>query len=227
MADEPNPSNLYIFCQIPLPMQQLIIFAKKPVLGKVKTRLATESSPEYALQIYKKLLAKTLRMAATLPNITPHLFVTEAGEWTLPYEEQGFHIFLQKNTPNLGERMAAAFETFFTKNEPAFCLIIGTDIPDISPQIIQHAFLALHTNDMVIGKTYDGGYYLLGMKEFYAAIFAINEWSTPNVFQLTMQKINEANLSVYQLPVLRDVDTLADWEHFKSNFNTNSLNDEL
>ena len=86
-------------------------------------------------------------------------------------------------------------------------VIIGTDIPDISSEIIRKAVKALDNSDVVIGPSNDGGYYLLGMKKLHRALFSGIEWSSESVLSLTVEKLNILNLSYSMLPELIDVDT--------------------
>ena len=89
-------------------------------------------------------------------------------------------------------------------------IIIGTDIPDISSEIIKRALKALENTDVVIGPSNDGGYYLLGMKKLYKDLFIGIEWSRDSVLHNTIERLNNLNLSYSMLPELIDIDTEED-----------------
>ncbi len=178
----------------------LIIFARKPVLGKVKTRLAATVGDLKALDIYKRLLIHT-RSVAKGATCQSFAFLTEDDEddfW------KGFSCHLQSGE-TLGDRMYEAFSLLFTKGYHQ-CIIIGSDCPGLTKEIINAAFDALITNDIVIGAAADGGYYLLGMKKIYTLLFKNKNWSTENVFTHTLMDIKQDCLTYHTMPVLNDVD---------------------
>jgi len=108
--------------------------------------------------------------------------------------------------------MVHAFETTLKKYSKA--IIIGSDCPEISPDIINEAFTQLDSHDVVIGPTYDGGYYLLGMNEMTPELFKNIAWSTETVFDQTIEIIKNAQLSHAVLEKLSDLDYLEDLEKF-------------
>lgn len=182
----------------------LIIFVRKPELGKVKTRLAAQIGNEAALNIYKKLLSCTRQICQPI-SADKYLFGAETEKdicW------QGFYNY-QQFGKDLGDRMHLAFETLFKKNYKKI-LIIGSDCPSLTTEIIEHAFESLSKNDIVIGPARDGGYYLLGMKKLWPDIFLNKKWSTALVFEDTLKSIENLKLNYKMLPVLRDVDEAVD-----------------
>jgi len=187
----------------------LIIFIRVPELGKVKTRLAEEVGDEKALDIYKALLTHT-RSVAEMVNATPYLYYASDpvdDEWSSTV----FHKKIQ-NGNGLGERMKNAFQSVLTTYDSA--IIIGSDCPQLSIEIVDNAFMHLEENDAVLGPTYDGGYYLLGMKNEYSFLFENIEWSTDSVFSQTTQRLAEHHLSYEVLPTLSDVDHKSDWDAY-------------
>lgn len=178
----------------------LIIFARKPELGKVKTRLAATIGNNKALDIYTKLLMHT-RAVAMKANAETFIFLTELTQdnfWdTFSCEVQiGY---------TLGDRMQHAFELIFKKNFHK-CIIIGSDCPELSVEIVNRAFNELEKHDAVIGAAEDGGYYLLGTKHLIPALFKNKQWSTAKVFNQTILDFKNENLSYSTLPVLNDLD---------------------
>jgi rSAM/selenodomain-associated transferase 1 len=191
------------------PAQHLLVFARHPELGKVKTRLAAGIGDEAALAVYRELLAHTRAVAQALPAHktvwlaeTPTVTPDKADEWP-GYEQQ------LQFPGDLGTRMLTAFAHAFEQGARAV-LIVGTDCPGLSAAILEQAYTALATHDIVIGPAEDGGYYLLGMKELCQDIFLGKSWSTDSVLAHTLADADRLGLTVAQLPMLRDVDDAAD-----------------
>jgi rSAM/selenodomain-associated transferase 1 len=180
--------------------QALIIFARKPEAGKVKTRLAATIGNGRALDIYIKLLAHTKATAAHV-KCDNYVFLTEVE----PNDFWGdFKIEIQEGE-TLGERMHNAFKLVFCKGYKGV-VIIGSDCPYLTPAILQEGFDKLLIHDVVIGPTVDGGYYLLGMDKLYPKLFENKTWSTQLVYKQTINDLDVHQLSNYVLPTLIDVD---------------------
>jgi uncharacterized protein len=197
-------------------LNHLLIFIKNPLLGQVKTRLAATLGAAKALDIYHELSAIT-RQVALKTDAERHLFyshaIIENDEWSADF----FQKKLQKDTSDLGERMSAAFADIFEKNTTTDnkILIIGSDCPTLTADIVQKAFQYLDTNEVVIGGADDGGYYLLGMKTYYPELFSNMEWSVNTVLSETIKRAQNLNLSVFLLPFLSDIDTESDYLAWK------------
>ncbi|WP_460677580.1 TIGR04282 family arsenosugar biosynthesis glycosyltransferase [Hymenobacter coalescens] len=193
----------------PLKPDHLLIFARYPELGRVKTRLAAELGPDAALAAYRQLLyhtqaavrpltaGRTLWLAAPPPPAAGPLW-------------PGVPQRVQPAAADLGQRMAHAFEDAFAGGAQRV-VIIGTDCPGLSTALLERAFQELHTHDVVLGPAHDGGYYLLGLRAPQPALFAGIAWSTEAVLRDTLAIAARQHLAVAQLPTLRDVDTAADW----------------
>jgi len=178
----------------------LIVFARKPVAGAVKTRLAATIGNEKALNIYVRLLKHT-KNVITPVNCDKYVFLTESGQdnfWA------GFINEVQQGD-TLGARMHNAFELLFSSGYNKV-LIIGSDCPHLTTNIVEEGFNKLISNDIVIGPATDGGYYMLGMKKLYQKLFENKSWSTAFVFDDTMRDIVTLALSHHLLPELSDVD---------------------
>ena len=180
----------------------LIIFTKNLVFGKVKTRLASSVGNDKAFEIYTLLIAHTHAITHQL-SMNKIVFYSDEIEaddlWGNDYKKQ-----LQAGN-DLGERMLNAFEFSFQKSNGK-AIIIGCDCPQLTTQIINHAFEQLDNCDVIIGPAEDGGYYLLGMKKLHEQLFANIEWSTNKVLTETIKRCNENKLSYNLLPTLNDVD---------------------
>ena len=186
----------------------LIIFIKNPEAGKVKTRLAAEVGNEKALEIYHALLKHTRETVLSRPFdrlLFYSSFIDHQDEWP----SQDFTKLLQEGD-GLGDRMQHAFAHAFTQGGPV--LIVGSDCPGLSPTILEEAIEHLQSKDFVIGPAMDGGYYLLGMRNYQPEVFSNMEWSTASVLPTTLERINVLQATYALLPMLSDVDYLADWE---------------
>jgi rSAM/selenodomain-associated transferase 1 len=194
----------------------LLVFAREPVLGRVKTRLGADIGPEAALATYRELLAITAAavQAAQVPAIVwlaeaPAVTVLDTPTNSPRPEWPGLPWRVQPIAGSLGERMAHAFAEAFAAGA-AHVVIIGTDCPGLTADLLGQAFAQLATHDLVVGPATDGGYYLLGMNELQASLFANKQWSTDTVLSTTLADAEHLGLRVAQLPTLADVDSGAD-----------------
>ena len=187
----------------------LLIFVKNISLGKVKTRIAKTKGDAYAFHVYKKLVDYTQKITESAANFSIHVYFSDIvilNKW-------GKHDKFVQQGNDLGERMMNAFKTGF---ENAFneIIVIGSDCPEITTEIIDDAFDQLSKNDFVIGPAKDGGYYLLGMKNLQPSLFQNKNWSTDQVLSSTLNDIQNLNLSVTHLKTLSDIDTEEDLKNF-------------
>jgi rSAM/selenodomain-associated transferase 1 len=184
----------------------LIIFVKNPVLGKVKTRLAAGIGDAKALEIYLQLLELT-RDAANETKCTRHVFYSDEIE-NDAWDDDRFNKHIQEGM-DLGLRMKNAFEKVFALGTKK-AVIIGSDCPQLTKDIIEESFEILYDKDTVIGPANDGGYYLLGMKKLHHILFENKEWSTDSVFEDTVHDLIENRLSYGKVEKLSDLDTIYD-----------------
>lgn len=190
----------------------VLVFQKNAILGKVKTRLASEMGEARALEIYRHLVQSTY-------SVLEHV---EAPVWTY------FSDFIPEtvNPPiaksfvqdgqDLGERMAGAFARSFELGMDKVVLI-GTDCPTLQSQHLNEAFEALTHSDLVLGPANDGGYYLIGMKRRADYLFEGISWSTSQVLTETLNVASQHGLTTTLLQELNDIDTSEDWERYTSN----------
>ncbi|MDB5271385.1 MAG: hypothetical protein JWP58_4425 [Hymenobacter sp.] len=189
----------------------LLVFARVPALGRVKSRLAAGVGEPAALAIYHELLAITHAavVAAGVPATVwladtagPTPTASEAREWA------AHHAKCQPEG-DLGTRMAAAFGAAFEAGAGRVS-IIGTDCPGLRALHLSQAFALLETNDLVLGPATDGGYYLLGLRRPQPELFQNKAWSTDSVLADTLADAGRLGLRVALLPTLRDVDDADD-----------------
>ena len=116
---------------------------------------------------------------------------------------------------DIGERMQNAFTDAFA-NDVDQALLLGSDFPDLDAGILDQAFHALSNNDMTLGPSVDGGYYLIGFNRntFLKDVFAGIPWGTGQVLGETLKKVEHAGLKVHLLPEWQDIDTYEDLEAF-------------
>jgi uncharacterized protein len=186
--------------------EALIIFARAPEKGKVKTRLAVSIGENAALTVYEALLQHT---QAVTKNLTCDKYVFYASHipkqdlWDNGYSKES------QQGENLGDRMKNALHLLFQQGYLRVVLI-GSDCFELTEAILKKAFSHLDKSEMVIGPAQDGGYYLIGMKDDLKDVFEGMEWSTENVWQQTKEQILAQGYTYHLLPVLNDVDTLDD-----------------
>lgn len=183
----------------------LIIFCKNPILGQCKTRLAASIGPEKALNVYEFLMNHTAKITREL-SVKRIVYYSQQIVQNDFFDPNHFEKALQRGD-DLGARMAHALEQSFAQGAEK-AMVIGSDLFDISAELIQQAFQALNTHQTVIGPAKDGGYYLIGMTQFNAEVFRNKNWGSPSVFSDTLSNL-KPNLP-FLLPEKNDIDTIED-----------------
>jgi len=181
----------------------LLVFAKNPELGKVKTRLAKTVGDKKALEVYLKLLEHTYAVADKTFADKAIFYSDKIEEFDI-LDYYKFPKFLQKGK-DLGERMDRAIGEAFGQSYNKV-VIIGSDCYDLTSEIVEDAFKLLDDHNVVIGPAFDGGYYLMGMDRHYSHLFRDKKWSTPDVLLDTILDTKKLKLSYALLPTLTDVD---------------------
>lgn len=175
----------------------LAVFAKAPLPGRVKTRLALP--PGKSAQLYAAFVRDTLQKAAALG---PPVCVFFDGDRALLEPLAPANVrWAGQGGGDLGARLARV---------PAPCLILGTDSPHLPPSVLRLALDALTHHDVVLGPAEDGGYYLIGLRGGQPALFDDIAWSTDAVMAQTLARADALGLSVFQTPSWYDLDTPAD-----------------
>lgn len=213
--------------------QHLIVYAKRPIPGRTKTRLGAEIGHEAAAGIYARMLY------TYLANVICHI-------WTMP-QENALTVELSTASPedrtfferafpellvhpqiegDLGSRMAHSFTRAFDGGADAVVLT-GSDIPGLTVPIIRQAFAHLRAPidrgrlPGVIGPAADGGYYLIGMRAPGANLFEGIAWSTPTVCAETQRLAEQRDVHLALLPELADIDVRDDYETWLAAINRN------
>jgi rSAM/selenodomain-associated transferase 1 len=193
----------------------VLFFVKYPMAGKVKTRLAEQLDQDSATELYRNFITDIL---ATLKSLDVNLRIV----FDPPDSKDQFQQWLGKEYSyipqagqDLGQKMKNAFVQAFSEGFNSV-VVIGSDSPDLPQEYLELAFGALDTNDVIIGPSSDGGYYLMGFtrNSFLPDAFERISWSSDKVFEQTVNILKQHRESLYLLPLWHDVDTPADLKSF-------------
>lgn len=193
----------------------LIIFVKNPELGKVKSRLAKSIGDVNALWVYKKLLKITKKIVIDL-EFDKRVCYSDRIEREDLWNNDIFQKTLQKGD-DLGLRMYNAIQDASIDSYQKTCLV-GSDTIELTHKIMVKAFRFLDDHDIVLGPSFDGGYYLIGMKSPTKALFENIRWSTEVVLAETIDTIRKLKLTYALLPTLNDIDKIEDINERHKNF---------
>ncbi len=184
----------------------IIIMAKAPVPGAVKTRLEPFLSPAECAELAAAFLRDAFAKAKTVCENTILAYSPAAQRAVLESVLQTETIYVEQTGADLGERMSNAFEFAFASGSDAV-VMIGTDSPTVPADFIRRAFEFLENeSDIVLGETADGGFYLIGLRKNYPELFENVAWSSARVFKQTTANAERLKLRAAQIPVLYDVD---------------------
>jgi rSAM/selenodomain-associated transferase 1 len=175
----------------------LLVFAKTPKPGKVKTRLLAAVSPQAAAALHAACIEDTLRLALKVRGCDVFVFGAGGTNYFQKLTKRmgtGKRVRVSpQRGADLGARMENAFRKCFAMGYRDV-VVIGTDTPWMGAERLRQAFAELRANDVVIGPAEDGGYYLLGTRKMLPGIFREIPWSTERVLKLTLEVIARENL---------------------------------
>ena len=180
----------------------LLVIAKAPVPGRVKTRLTPPCTPEQAARIAAAAIADTLAAVAAVEREARRIVVLdgEPGPW-IP---DGFDVIAQRGD-GLAERLAAAFAD---AGGPAF--LVGMDTPQVTPELLAAGLDAVRDGDAAFGAALDGGYWGIGLRAADARVFDGVPMSRDNTGAVQRARLAILGLRTEILPPLRDIDTIED-----------------
>jgi rSAM/selenodomain-associated transferase 1 len=186
---------------------QLMVIAKEPVPGRVKTRLTPPFTPRQAADLAQAALADTLAAAAGVAAVRHVIALDGAPDGWLP---AGVHVLAQRGG-GLDERIAAAFGDAYERL-PVPIVLIGMDTPQVTTALLESALrpLADGTADATFGPAADGGFWLLGLRRPDPSLVLGVPMSTAGTGAAQLARLVGAGLRVRRLPCLRDFDTAAD-----------------
>ena len=194
----------------------LVIFAKAPIPGQVKTRLCPPLTLDEAASLHGSFVLDALersRDANEYGSVTVERFLAcapPADHVFFKIMEERHRVRLLRQTgDDLGARMDHAFKEVFALGYQR-ALLAGTDVPSLPASYYGQAFSLLSDHDLVLGPSLDGGYYLIGLKQPVPDLFMGIPWSTDQVCSMTRAKAETLGLKTALLPTWRDVDTIDD-----------------
>ncbi|MBT5549804.1 MAG: glycosyltransferase [Nitrospina sp.] len=192
----------------------VVLFARDPVLGKVKTRLSPFLDDETILQLYTCFLHDSLDKIRQVENADLFIGISpsnQSGFFTgMPGSDM--RIFVQEGK-ELGDKMRRAIQDRFAEGYERV-VIIGSDSPSLPVSYIERALAS--DKDMVLGPSTDGGYYLIGMKGALTEVFEGVTWGTEKVLQETCDHLVQNGVPLELLPVWYDIDSPEDLKFFKT-----------
>lgn len=181
----------------------VLVFARLPVPGEVKTRLIPALGPEGACAVYRRLLTYTLGQVGLLPWADRQLWLDGAEDLDWP-EARAFACHRQRGA-DLGQRMGTAVQRALAGTGRGV-VVVGSDCPQLAqPHYAQVARLLLQV-DVVIIPALDGGYVLLGLRRYHPALFEGVAWGTSQVLAQTLRRVRRLGWRHHCLPPLADVD---------------------
>jgi rSAM/selenodomain-associated transferase 1 len=199
-----------------------IVLSKAPVPGLVKTRLIPTLGEQGACDLYEQLL---LRLQGVLKFVTAKqssqvaLWISGDAEHEAFRSWSSLATFYQQpegidGVVDLGERMAVAVQSSLARG--FIPVLIGVDVPGLDEAYLGDCIKQLGNHDLVVSPAEDGGYGLLGMKQYYSELFVNKHWGTDIVFESTRSDIVELNINAAYLPRVWDVDEFVDVERFQN-----------
>jgi uncharacterized protein len=195
--------------------RRLLVFAREPRAGRVKTRLIPALGVAGAAALYRRMLSDTVAQASGVDSADVELWCdfsdTQPQICTALAETHGFALHRQRGG-DLGERMWHAL-TAAPPPDARPTLLIGSDCCGITSDYLLQAFEALAAHDGVIGPAMDGGYVLIGMNRPERRLFEAIPWSSDAVLERTRRRFDELSWRYAELPVLRDIDEPSDLLH--------------
>ena len=191
----------------------LIFFVKSPEPGAVKTRLSAEIGRDLAVELYKEIGARSLKAVEGGDyDIRIDFYPPDKAAEVTAWLGEG-RVYFPQAGADLGQRMENAFRSAF-RDGAEYVVLAGSDIPDLSGDIIEEAFSMLDDNGAAIGPAKDGGYYLIGFsrKGFVPEVFNGIRWGVDTVFTDTMAAFKRSEAEPHILPELMDIDRVEDIE---------------
>lgn len=186
----------------------IIFFTRIPTLGKTKTRLEPFLGKDMCVKL-QTVFIKDIYNNIKNMGIDIIINYSEDGELeVLKGITHNDELFLKQEGKNLGEKMHNSIA--FSLKKYRSVVLIGSDLPLLNKKDIEIAFKLLETKDIVISPTYDGGYYLIGMKEENKDIFNI-KYSTSSVFEETLDRIKSSGKSYGVGNIQLDIDDKSDF----------------
>jgi len=187
----------------------LVIMAKAPRPGVVKTRLVPSLSPADVTTFYRCLLQDTLMLANSLADVDVAIMCPDSDV----NELQQLAGNKANVVPQKGEGLAAGLTSvfsYFTKDGPRRVVAFNSDSPHLPPTVLEGAFETLAAQELVVGPTHDGGYYLVGAKDSHPTLFANDGMGTSSALERLLARARTLHLSVGFAAPFYDIDVVDD-----------------
>ena len=185
----------------------LIIFAKNPDQNQVKSRLAQDLGEDQASTVFHKLFLYTKEITKKL-NCDKSVYYSNRIDNNDLWDNMIYSKALQHSATK-GDRMSDVFTRAFAEGKQRV-IIIGTDCIDLESYMIKEAFAVLENNDVVLGPSKTGGYYLLGMSKFLPTLLLEKDWESENLLMDTILDLKNLEAKYYLLKTLGDIETAYD-----------------
>jgi uncharacterized protein len=194
----------------PLKMDRcLAVLVRHPEPGKVKTRLAKAYGDAFVAELYGYFVDDLLEALAPGDYHLEIFFTPTEREIEIRQRFGVRFCYSPQQGEGLGDRMEKAFRSCFAKGFAA-TLLIGSDFPDLTVEVIEEAFLALEKGqDTVVGPAFDGGYYLIGFRSatFDPEVFREMPWGESTVFNKTVNRLRARGYRIHLAPAWHEIDT--------------------
>jgi rSAM/selenodomain-associated transferase 1 len=186
------------------------LFAKRPIPGQVKTRLAAATSADWSARVAEAFLFDMMDRLANIPARRVLAYApVDAGPWFTDSAQGRFELVAQKEG-DLGRRLGGFLADELACGTEAV-VVVGSDSPTLPAALIERAFDELRAADVVLGPAHDGGYYLIGCGRRLPPVFEEISWGSSRVLAETVERLNDPAWRLALLPPWYDVDTLENW----------------
>ena len=182
----------------------LVIMTKAPRPGTVKTRLARSLPVEVVTELYRCLLDDTMALARSLPSVKVAIMCPASDVEELTYLVRSEIAVVAQRGEGLAAGLTSVFARFTTCARHV--IAFNSDSPHLPLEVLTGAFELLTTNDVVIGPTHDGGYYLVGAKADHAALFHGHGMGTDTALNGLLDRARRLQLSVGFTDPFYDID---------------------
>jgi len=187
----------------------LVIMAKAPRPGAVKTRLVPSLSADAVTALYCCLLKDTLALARSLDNIEVAIMCPESDVHDLAQIAGERVTVVSQKGDGLAAGLSSVFR-HFTENRQRRTIAFNSDSPQVPASVLENAFETLIDHDVVVGPTQDGGYYLVGARTSYPELFACDGMGTSSALDALLSRAQDLGLAVGFADVFYDVDVADD-----------------
>lgn len=193
----------------------LVIMAKAPRRGSVKTRLAASLPPDAATDFYRCLLEDTLALARSLTNVEVAIMCPQPDVDELSQLVGNRASVIAQQGNGLAAGLTSVFAHFASGHQRC-TIAFNSDSPHLPPSVLENAFETLTTHDVVVGPTHDGGYYLVGAKASHPTLFANDGMGTSSALERLVSRTRALQLSVgfadsfYDIDIAEDLTRLAE-----------------